>query len=60
MAKLKTVLKSVLVFSNGELIQQLRFKTKAEAIGNYKLWNKYGKIHPEKFELIENATFELL
>lgn len=57
---LKTVLKSVLIFVNGELFEVHQFKTKRESIGNFRLWKKHGKFSSETFEKIENATFQIL
>ena len=57
---MKTVLKSILVFQDGNLIETLKYKTKKEAIGNFRLFRKYGKLSSCTFEKIENAHFELL
>jgi hypothetical protein len=57
---MKTVLKSILVFQDGNLIETLKYKTKKEAIGNFRLFRKYGKLSSSTFEKIENAHFELL
>lgn len=57
---MKTALKSILVFQNGEFLKQINYKTKAQAIGNYKLFRRFGILDPETLKLILNATFELL
>ena len=57
---MKTVLKSILVFDNGELINQIRYKTKKEAIGNFRVFKKFGYVSPDTWEKVGNATFELL
>ena len=57
---MKTILKSILVFQDGNLIETLKYKTKKEAIGNFRLFRKYGKLSSCTFEKIENAHFELL
>jgi hypothetical protein len=58
--KIITVLKSILVFENGELIDQIRYRTKREAIGNFRIFKKFGYISPYTWEKVENATFEIL
>lgn len=57
---MKTALKSILVFQNGEFLKQINYKTKAQAIGNYKLFRRFGILDPETLKPILNATFELL
>jgi len=58
---MKTFLKSILVFDEqGELIETLSYKTKREAIGNFRIFRKHGKLSSVTFEKIPNAKFELL
>lgn len=57
---LNTVLKLILVIHEGEIINQIRYKSKKEAIGNYRIFKKYGYISPQTWEKVENATFELI
>ena len=57
---LKTAMNTILIFKDGELFKQIRYKTKAEAIGNYKIFNKMGYIDFMTGEPIEGLTFELL
>lgn len=37
-------MKLILIFHNGELIRQILYKTKREALGNYKLLKKHGVV----------------
>lgn len=60
MSKPQTQLKMILVFQNGELIKQLRYNTKALAIGNFRLFKKFGMYDFDLGSIIPNATFELL
>lgn len=56
----KTHLKTILVFQDGELIKQLRYKTKTLTIGNFRLFKKFGIYDLDLGGIIPNATFELL
>ena len=60
MKKLQTNLKTILVFKDGELIKQLRYRTKSMAIGNYIIFKKFGIYDLDLGGIIPNATFELL
>ena len=60
MKKLQTNLKTILVFKDGELIKQLRYRTKSMAIGNYRIFKKFGIYDLDLGGIIPNATFELL
>jgi len=53
-------MKTILVFKNGELIQQIPYKTKTLAKKNYFHFLKHGIIDPLTGNRIENTTFELL
>jgi hypothetical protein len=56
----KTYLKTILIFKEKELLQSIRYKTKKEAIGNYKLFKKYGHFDYMTGEKIHGLIFELL
>ena len=53
-------MKLLLIFKNGELIHQVLYKTKKEALGNYRLFKKHGKINPVTFEVDKTLTYELI
>ena len=58
---LKTAMNTIFIFNkDGEFFKQIRYKTKAEAIGNYKIFNKMGYLDYMTGEPIEGLTFELL
>ncbi len=56
----KTYLKTILIFKEKELLQSIRYKTKKEAIGNYRLFKKYGHCDYVTGEKIDGLTFELI
>lgn len=58
---MKTTLKTILVFDqHGNLMRGIRYRTKREAVGNFRLFKKWGMIDPNTGEKVENITFELL
>jgi len=57
---MKTNLKLILVFQDGELKKQLRYSTKKQAIGNFRIFKKHGMFDIDSGTTIQNATFELL
>jgi len=57
---MKTHLKMILVFQNGELIKQIKYSTKKQAIGNFRIFKKFGMHDFGSGTTIPNATFELL
>lgn len=60
MAKLVTTMKTILVFQNEELINQIGYKTKKVAKKQYSHFAKNGILNPINGNKIENAKFELL
>ena len=60
MSNIKTSLNIILIFQNGNLINQLRYNTKKETIGNYRIFKKYGLIDHMTGEPLLNIKIELL
>jgi len=56
---MKTTMKMILIFVDGELYKELRYRTKALAIGNYRIFKKHGVLN-HNGEVIHNAIIELL
>lgn len=58
--KLETILKTILVFKDGILIRQIRYKTKKDTLLNYRGFVKHGILDYETFEPIPDAQIILL
>jgi len=52
--------KMILVFLDGELIRQIQYKSKREAMANYRHFLKHGIVNPDTGLTMENATFEMI
>jgi len=52
--------KSILIFLHGNLVQQIKYKTKSLAKKQYSLFIKHGYLNPNTGENINGATFELI
>lgn len=53
-------MKTILIFKDGELIQQIPYKNKNVAKKQYFHFLKNGILDPYTGEKVKNATFELL
>jgi len=53
-------MKMILVFLDGELIRQIKYKTKLAAKQNYRHFKKHGIVDPDTGLTIENATFQII
>ncbi len=57
----KAPMKTVLVFSpQGEFFKSIQYKTKKDALGNFRIFKKFGMIDPMTGEKINGLTFELI
>ena len=53
-------MKTILVFKNNEFFKMIKYKTKKEALINYKGFKKKGMLNPETAEIDKSLTFELI
>lgn len=53
-------MKIIIVFVNKVMIKSIEYKTKREAISNYRHFKKHGMIDPNTGLIIKDAVFELL
>lgn len=53
-------MKTIIVFLNGQTINQITYKSKTEAKLNYRFFKKRGILDPESGEVLQGAYFELI
>ncbi len=58
--KLTTLMNTMLIYKDGELIEQYSYRTKTQAINEYKHRLKHGHMNKEDGTIIQGCKFFLL